>query len=54
VAVAIALPFTPIGPRLGFEAPPAAFFAVLAVLVATYLVLAQAAKRLFYRYLSSH
>ncbi len=54
VAAAIALPFTALGPRLGFEAPPAAFFAVLAILVAAYLVLAQGAKHLFYRYLSPH
>jgi Mg2+-importing ATPase len=54
VAAAIALPFTALGPRLGFEAPPAAFFAVLAILVAAYLVLAEGAKRLFYRYLSPH
>jgi len=52
VAVAIALPFTPLAPRLGFEAPPLAFFAVLAVLVVSYLALAEVAKRLFYRYLA--
>jgi Mg2+-importing ATPase len=34
LAVALALPFTPAGPLLGFVAPPAAFFAVLVVLVA--------------------
>jgi P-type Mg2+ transporter len=52
VTLAIALPFTPLGPRLGFEAPPAAFFAVLAVLVGAYLALAEIAKRAFYRYLA--
>ena len=49
VAVAIALPFTPFASRLGFEAPPAAFFPVLGAMVAAYLVLAEAAKRIFFR-----
>ena len=50
VAVAGVLPFTPAGPYLGFVAPPAEFFAILAVLVAGYLVLAQLVKTRFYRH----
>ncbi len=49
VALAVALPFTPLAPALGFEPPPPLFFAVLAVLVAAYLVLAELAKRAFYQ-----
>ena len=48
VALAVALPFTPLAARLGFEAPPPAFFAVLAGLVAAYLVIAEITKRAFY------
>jgi P-type Mg2+ transporter len=50
LAAAIALPFTPLAAPLGFVAPPPLFFAVLAGLVAAYLVLAESAKRLFYRH----
>ena len=49
VAIAIALPFTPFAPRLGFVAPPPAFFLVLALLTAAYLVLAQLVKAQFYK-----
>jgi P-type Mg2+ transporter len=50
IAAAVALVFTPLAPRLGFVAPPAKFFAVLAVMVVAYLALAEVAKRLFYRH----
>jgi P-type Mg2+ transporter len=50
LAAAIALPFTPLAAPLGFVAPPPLFFAVLAGLVAAYLLLAESAKRLFYRH----
>jgi len=48
VAAAIALPFTPAAPLLGFVAPPPVFFAVLGGLVGAYLLLAEAVKRAFY------
>ncbi len=49
VAVALALPFTPLAPALGFVAPPPLFFAVLAALAGAYLLLAEAVKRAFFR-----
>ena len=49
VALAVALPFTPLAATLGFRAPPPAFFAALAGLTAAYLALAEVAKRVFYR-----
>ena len=49
LAIAVALPFTPLAAALGFVAPPPLFFAVLATLVAAYLVLAEVVKRAFYR-----
>jgi Mg2+-importing ATPase len=50
VALAVALPYTPLAAALGFEAPPAAFLLALAALTAAYLVLAEAVKRRFYRH----
>jgi Mg2+-importing ATPase len=49
VAVAILLPWTPLGGRLGFVPPPAAFFLVLALMVVLYLAIVQATKTWFYR-----
>jgi len=49
VAVAVALPFTPLAPLLGFTPLPAGFFALLLALVAAYLALVEAFKRRFYR-----
>jgi Mg2+-importing ATPase len=49
LAIALALPFTPAGPLLGFVAPPAAFFAVLVLLVAVYLALVQLVKKRAFR-----
>jgi Mg2+-importing ATPase len=49
VAIALIIPFTPIGPLFGFVQPPPAFFLILAGLVGTYLVLAQVVKDWFYR-----
>ena len=48
VAVALALPFTALGRWFGMQEPPPAYFAILGVLVVGYLVLAEAAKRVFY------
>jgi Mg2+-importing ATPase len=50
VGCAIALPLTPVGRYFGFVAPPATFYAILALLVAAYLLLVQAVKLVFYRY----
>lgn len=49
VAVAIFLPFTPLGGVLGFVAPPPLFFLVLAVMVIMYLVLVEFVKQWFYK-----
>jgi Mg2+-importing ATPase len=49
VMIAVALPFTPLGPRLGFVAPPPGLMLAIGALVAAYLCAAEAAKRAFYR-----
>jgi P-type Mg2+ transporter len=48
VAGAIALPFTPLGGRLGFAVPPPAFFLVLAGMVVLYVSGVELVKRWFY------
>jgi Mg2+-importing ATPase len=47
VAAAVALPWTPLGARLGLVPLPAAFFAILAGMVLVYLVAVEAVKRLY-------
>ena len=49
VLVGAILPITPLGPVLGFRVLPLEFYAVLAVMVAVYLVLIEFGKRVFYR-----
>jgi Mg2+-importing ATPase len=49
VAAGTALPFTPLGARLGFVPLPALFFGILAGLVVVYLALVQLVKQWFYR-----
>ncbi|MDI1482349.1 magnesium-translocating P-type ATPase [Polyangium sp. y55x31] len=49
VALAMLLPFTPIGPKVGFAPLPPVFFAALVPLVAAYLATVEAVKRWFYR-----
>ena len=49
VAIAIGLPLTPIGAHLGFVAPPAYFYGILAAMVITYLGVVELVKRVFYR-----
>lgn len=49
VAVGTVLPATPVAHTLGFTPLPGVYFAALVVLVISYLVLVEAAKRLFYR-----
>ncbi|MDP9121503.1 MAG: magnesium-translocating P-type ATPase, partial [Acidobacteriota bacterium] len=50
VAVAILLPWTPLGARIGFVPLPGAYFLVLAGMVALYLAIVQIAKTWFYRH----
>jgi Mg2+-importing ATPase len=54
VAVAMALPFTPLAPYLGFTPLPASFFGLLALLLVIYLALVQGAKQWFYTYQTTH
>ncbi len=49
VALATALPFTPVGASLDLAAPPAGFFALLAAVVAGYAASLTLAKRVFVR-----
>jgi Mg2+-importing ATPase len=51
VCAAMALPFTPLAPYLGFAPLPPSYFALLAVLLGTYLVMVEGAKQWFYRWL---
>ena len=53
VALAALLPFTPVAAQLGFVAPPARFYLILAVLLMLYLVAAEAMKQWFFRRLAS-
>ncbi|MGE5097285.1 MAG: magnesium-translocating P-type ATPase [Betaproteobacteria bacterium] len=50
VAIAIALPFTPMGTYFGFVPPPPRFYFILAGMVLAYLFLVEIAKRGFYRW----
>jgi Mg2+-importing ATPase len=49
VAVALALPFTPLGELFKFVTPPAGFFVFLVGFVVAYLVLVEVVKNWFYR-----
>jgi P-type Mg2+ transporter len=49
VAFALVLPFTPLGAVFGFVAPPPLFFVALAILLGTYLMLAEVVKNWFYK-----
>jgi Mg2+-importing ATPase len=50
VLTAMALPFTLLAPYLGFTPLPPAFFGLLVVLVASYLVMVEKGKQWFYRH----
>jgi Mg2+-importing ATPase len=50
VAVAVALPFLPLGKWFGFVLPPPMFFVYLISATAAYLALVEIVKGLFYRY----
>jgi len=54
VATAIGLPLTPLGAQLGFVAPPAYFYGILAVMVLTYLGVVEVVKRIFYKRALAH
>jgi Mg2+-importing ATPase len=46
------LPLTPLGAVFGFVAPPASFYGFLVAAVASYLVLVELVKRLFFRFIA--
>jgi P-type Mg2+ transporter len=50
VAIAAMIPFTPLGAYFGFTNPPLKFFAILAAMVVSYLLLVELVKRGFYRW----
>jgi Mg2+-importing ATPase len=50
VALAVLLPFTPLGPYFGFVEPPVLFFFILAAMVCAYLLIVEATKQCFYKY----
>ena len=52
-ALAALLPFTPVAPHLGFVAPPALFYLVLAGTLLLYLCAAEAMKQWFFRRLAT-
>ena len=54
VALAVAIPFTPVGAHLGFVAPPAFFFLILTVMLVAYLLAVQAVKSWFYRHFAAN
>jgi Mg2+-importing ATPase len=49
VAVAAAIPWTPVGTYFGFVPPPAKFYLILAGMVIAYLLIVETAKKYFYR-----
>jgi Mg2+-importing ATPase len=53
VAIASALPFTPLGARLGFVPVPGLFFLILAGMAVAYLAMVQVVKTWFYRHVAA-
>jgi P-type Mg2+ transporter len=53
VAIAVALPFSPLSALLGFTPPPLPFFAFLVFSSLTYLLLVEIAKRIFFAHASA-
>ncbi len=49
VGVTLIFPFTPLGSLFGFTPPPVSFLLAMAAIVALYILLAEAMKRVFYR-----
>ena len=54
VALAISLPFTPLGPFLGFVTPPPLFFLILLCMVVVYLLIVEQVKQWFYKLYTLH
>ena len=50
VALAVLLPFTPLGTYFGFMPPPGRFYLILGAMVLAYLFVVEVAKRSFYRW----
>ena len=48
IAIGAILPLTPLGGYFGFVAPPIEFYAILAAMVLTYLLIVEVAKLSFY------
>ena len=48
------LPLTPLGPIFGFVAPPPVFYLFVVAAVLVYLMLVEAVKRAFYRFMARH
>jgi len=53
MAVSIAIPFLPIGTKLGFESPPGLYFLFLGILLGCYMLLTQIVKRWYMRRFST-
>lgn len=53
VAIAVLLPFTPIGTHFGFVPPPARFYLILGGMLVVYLVIVEVAKQGFYRWIAA-
>jgi magnesium-transporting ATPase (P-type) len=53
VALAVLLPFTPLGRIFGFVAPPLLFFFILASMVILYLLMVEVVKQWFYKHYAS-
>ena len=49
VGATLILPFTPLAVLLGFGVMPAIFFVILGIIVVSYMITAEIAKRIFYR-----
>lgn len=47
VTIGLVIPFTPLGKYFGFVLPPAMFFLALTIIVGTYLLAVQSAKKWF-------
>lgn len=54
ITIALLLPFTPIGNIFGFVTPPLSFFAFLAALTVSYLLLVDMIKSMFYKLFVHH
>jgi Mg2+-importing ATPase len=53
LAVAVFLPFTPVGAYLGFVAPPPLFFLILIAMLLAYLLAVEGMKQWFFRHFAA-